>query len=66
MWAVAIIAKGAIVKISKSLLLFEDTKKINTPMKKEATIFLNAECSTKGLFDNVQNIEMTKNKATVA
>lgn len=59
-------AKGAMVKISKSLLLFEETKKINTPMKKEAMIFLNDECSTKGLLDNVANIEMTKNNATVA
>jgi hypothetical protein len=33
------IARGAIVNISKSLLLFEETKKINTPIKKGSDNF---------------------------
>jgi hypothetical protein len=38
------IARGAIVNISKSLLLFEETKKINTPIKKGSDNFLNDAC----------------------
>jgi hypothetical protein len=34
---------GAIVNISKSLLLFEETKKINTPIK--GNIILNDACN---------------------
>ena len=66
MCAVAIIAKGATVNSSISLLLFEETKKIIIPIKKEAMIFLKEVCVTCGLLDKDENIEITKNKATVA
>lgn len=65
-WLVAIIAKGAIVKISKSLLLLAETKKINTPIKKEAMIFLKEACVVIGLLESEENIDIIKNKATVA
>ena len=65
MWLVAITAKGANVNSNKSLLLFEETTKITIPIKKEAIIFLNEECSNKGLFESDANIEITKNKAIV-
>ena len=66
MCAVAIIANGAKVNISKSLLLLDETKKINAPMKKDAIIFLKEVCNSCGLFDNVINIETTKNNAIAA
>jgi hypothetical protein len=56
------IARGAIVNISKSLLLFEETKKINTPIKKRKIIFLNDACVTIGRLDSVANIEITKTR----
>ena len=59
-------AKGGIVNISKSLLLLEETKKINTPIKKEAMIFLKEACVINNLLESVENIEITKNNATVA
>jgi thioredoxin-related protein len=61
---VAIIAIGAKVKTNKSLLLFDEIKKIITPIKKEAIIFLNEVCNNCGRFERVKNMETTKNKAT--
>ena len=66
MWLVAIIAKGAKVKTNKSLLLFEEIRKITTPIKKEAMIFLYELFNNNGLPGKDTNMETTKNKATVA
>jgi hypothetical protein len=49
------------VNISKSLLLFEETKKINTPIKKGGDNFLN-DVVTIGRLDSVANIEITKTR----
>lgn len=65
MWLVAIIANGANVNSNKSLLLFEEIRKIMIPIKKEAIIFLNEVCNSMGLFERETNMEMTKNKAIV-
>jgi len=64
-WHVAIIANGAKVNSNKSLLLFADNTKTNNPIKKEAITFLKEESKTKGLLDKEENIDITKNKATV-
>ena len=65
-WDVPIIAKGAKVKTNNSLLLLADKTKTKTPIKNEAITFLYEESNTKGLLDNVENIDNKKNKATVA
>jgi hypothetical protein len=62
--ALAKIAKGAVVNNNKSLLLFAESTKTKTPIKKEATIFLYDNCSIDGRWDKVMNIEKTKNNAT--
>ena len=55
---------GAILNNNKSLLLFGETIKTITAIKKQATTFLYDECTICGLFEKVVNIEKTKNKAT--
>jgi hypothetical protein len=60
------IANGAKVNSNKSLLLFEEIKKITIPIKNEAIIFLKETCKICGLLDNVANIETIKNNAMVA
>ena len=64
-WDVAIMANGAKVNTNVSLLLLADKTKIRIPIKNEAMIFLYEESNTKGLLDKVENIEKTKNNATV-
>ena len=65
MWLVAIIDNGAIVKINKSLLLFDEIAKITMAIKKETITFLKEEFNNNGLLEREANIEATKNKATV-
>jgi len=65
MWLVAIIDNGAMVKINKSLLLFDEIAKITIAIKKETITFLKEEFNNNGLLEREANIEVTKNKATV-
>ena len=65
MWLVAIIDNGAMVKINKSLLLFDEIEKITIAIKKETITFLKEEFNNNGLLEREANIEATKNKATV-
>ena len=65
MWLVAIIDNGAMVKINRSLLLFDEIAKITIAIKKETITFLKEEFNNNGLLEREANIEVTKNKATV-
>jgi hypothetical protein len=64
MWQVAKIDNGAKVNTSKSLLLSAEIRKITTPIKNDAIIFLKDVCNNNGLFESDSSIETTKNKAT--